>query len=90
MAQSAVTWVAPAPKVQTHNFYATGLIQTGTAAPVNLSSNQPYGGAAATHSLWQAGLQVSDRFIWVHVQENAQNAQKHAFRIGGTQDYITR
>jgi hypothetical protein len=61
VAQPAVIWVAPAPKVHTHNFYATGLIQTGTAAPVNLSSNQPYGGAAATHSLWQAGLQVIDR-----------------------------
>ncbi|BDA48510.1 probable serine protease/ABC transporter B family protein tagD [Coccomyxa sp. Obi] len=32
-------------------------MQTGTAAPVDLSSNQPYGGAAATHALWQAGLQ---------------------------------
>ncbi len=57
-AQPAVTWVAPAPRVQTHNFYATGLLQTGAAVPVNLSSNLPYGGAATTHSLWQAGLQV--------------------------------
>jgi hypothetical protein len=56
--QPAIIWVAPAPTVRTHNFYATAITQSGTTTAVDLSSNAPYGGAAATHYVWEAGLQV--------------------------------
>ena len=62
-AEPATTWVSPAPSVRLHNFWATSIMQTGTALQVDLTSSAPFGGSASVHTLWQAGLQARP---WVH------------------------
>lgn len=62
-AEPAITWVAPAPSVRLQNFWATSIMQTGAALQVNLASNAPFGGSAAVHTMWQAGLQARP---WLH------------------------
>ena len=55
--QPAVYWLAPAPKLRTANFYATGIAQNVAPGTADLTTGtcSPY---SNTHSFGAAGLQV--------------------------------
>ena len=55
-AQPQVHWISPRPKTRAANFFATGIGQSGNAAPLADASNGA-GAAndAGTHPLWDAG-----------------------------------
>ena len=62
--QPAVHWVAPQPKVRTHNFFATGISQCSAAAGISAVNQAPGpSGDSDTHPFWWAGIDGTGQIV---------------------------
>ena len=62
--QALVHWLEPMAKLHRHNWLASGICQSDTAA--NLDSNGYGQNSTTSHPVWAAGLQVRAELPAVH------------------------